>query len=80
MLVKPLVGGEVAVCLFNKGPKEMQIGTSLRAVSNLAFAGLPSAESYTCTDLWEKTSADTMDMLSAVVPAHGVKVYRVKAK
>lgn len=80
VLVKPLVGGEVAVCLFNKGPKEMQIGTSLRAVSNLAFAGLPSAESYTCTDLWEKTSADTMDMLSAVVPAHGVKVYRVRAK
>lgn len=80
ILVKPLAGGEAAVCLFNKGPKELQIGTSLRGVSNLAFAGLPSAEKYICTDLWEKTNAETMDMLSAVVPSHGVKVYRVKAK
>ncbi len=79
VLVKPLLGGEAAVCFFNKGPKEMQIGTSLRGVSNLAFSGLPGAERYACTDLWEKTTAETVDMLSAAVPLHGVKVYRVKA-
>ncbi len=79
VLVKPLSGGEVAVCLFNKGPKSMSISTSLRAVSNLAFAGLPIASQYACTDLWEKTTANIADVITAQVPSHGVKVYRVKA-
>lgn len=78
VLVKPLVGGEAAVCLFNKGPKAMRISTSLRAVSNLAFTGLPSASQYACTDLWEKTTANIADVITAEVPPHGVKVYRVK--
>ena len=59
----------------------MQMTTSLKAVSNMAFVGLPlSADGYICTDLWEKTSSEMLDALSAEVPAHGVKVYRVKAK
>ena len=81
ILVKPLANGEAAVCFFNKAPKAMQMTTSLKAVSNMAFVGLPlSADGYTCTDLWAKTSTEVLDALSAEVPSHGVKVYRVKAK
>ena len=81
ILVKPLANGEAAICFFNKAPKAMQMTTSLKDVSNMAFVGLPlSADGYTCTDLWAKTSTEVLDALSAEVPSHGVKVYRVKAK
>lgn len=81
ILVKPLANGEAAVCFFNKAPKAMQMTTSLKAISNMAFVGLPlSADGYTCTDLWAKTSTEVLDALSAEVPSHGVKVYRVQAK
>lgn len=81
VLVKPLANGEAAVCFFNKGIKSMQMTASLKSIANMAFVGLPiSTEGYTCTDLWEKNTFDLSDVLSAEVPAHGVKVYRVKAK
>lgn len=81
ILVKPLANGEAAVCFFNKAPKEMQMTTSLKSIANMAFVGLPmSQDGYECTDLWEKTTTQATDVLSAGVPSHGVKVYRVKAK
>ncbi len=81
ILVKPLANGEAAVCFFNKAPKVMPMTASLKSIANMTFAGLPmSQDGYDCTDLWEKTTVQASDVLSAVVPSHGVKVYRVKAK
>lgn len=80
VLVKPLAGGEVAVCLLNKGPTAAQMHASLKEIANLAFAQLPTAAQYVCTDLWEKTESVTPDAITASVPTHGVKVYRVHAK
>ncbi len=79
VLVKPLENGEVAVCLFNKGPKAMTMTASLRAVANQAFSGLPVASQYVCRDLWEKTETTTSDLLTPSVESHGVKVYRIRA-
>lgn len=79
VLVKPLENGEIALCLFNKAPKEMTITASLRSIANRTFAGLPVASQYVCRDLWDKNEVTTNDLLTPAVPAHGVKVYRVRA-
>lgn len=79
VLVKPLENGEVALCFFNKGPVAMQMDASLSQVANLAYVDLPASGKYSYTELWSKESAETANTISANVPSHGVKVYRVKA-
>ena len=79
VLVKPLENSEIALCLFNKAPKEMTVTASLRSIANQTFAGLPTATQYVCRDLWDKNEITTNDLLTPAVPAHGVKVYRVRA-
>ena len=44
------------------------------------YCGLPEAESYEVTELWSGDQYDTPDEISAMIPPHGVKVYRIKAK
>lgn len=80
VLVKPLENGEIALCLFNKAPKPMHMEASLAKIAGMTFAGLPTSKNYTCTELWDETTLQTADVVSATVPAHGVKVYRVKAE
>lgn len=80
VLVKPLENGEVAVCLFNKGPKAVNMTASLKEIANMTFSGLTVAANYACTELWEETTTETADVLTASVASHGVKVYRVQAK
>jgi hypothetical protein len=42
-----------------------------------AAAGLAPAQDYALEDLWNHTSAESAGTLAAVVPAHGVTLYRV---
>lgn len=79
ILVKPLENGEVAVCLFNKGPISLSMSVSLNNVANLAYTDLVSSPNYSYTELWSDEQAVTNDKIIADVPSHGVKVYRVKA-
>lgn len=79
ILVKPLENGEAAVCLFNKGPVTLNMNVSLNEVANQAYTDLPSSPHYSFTELWSEEQAVTNDNISADVPSHGVKVYRVKA-
>lgn len=79
VLVKPLSDGETAVCLFNKALRELPMRVSLREVANLVYTDLPPCENYRYTELWSKKPGETDDEIIADVPAHGVKIYRVKA-
>ena len=79
ILVKPLENGEAAVCFFNKGITTMSMCVSLNEVANLAYTDLPSSPNYSYTELWSDEQSVTNDKILADVPAHGVKVYRVKA-
>lgn len=72
VLVKPLQNGDHAVVLFNKSSAPAQITTSLSA---LGISGTVSIR-----DLWQhRDLGQTSDAISAMVPAHGVAMYRLAA-
>jgi alpha-galactosidase len=72
VIVKPLVGGSVAVALFNTGdaPGTIAIDT--------AAAGLPPADCYTVRDLWaHRTTTATRAIERAAIPPHGVAMLKL---
>lgn len=79
VLVKPLEGGEVAVCLFNKSPSTLNMTVSLKSIADEAFVDLNNNGNYQYTELWDNEISVTNDKITADVPSHGVKVYRVKS-
>ncbi len=79
VLVKPLENNEVAVCFFNKGPATANISIDLKDIHNVVNVTLPNTSSYVCRDLWDKTETVVTDRITAGVPSHGVKIYRVSA-
>ena len=78
-LVKPLAGGEAAICFFNKSSETKPFSLRLNAIAAKDWTGLPFAETYEVTDLWSKMTGNVADELRCNVAPHGVKVYRVKA-
>ena len=79
VLVKPLENNEVAICFFNKGISKAKMCYSIADLHNIVNVTLPQAEKYLCKDLWDKTETVVSDTISAEVPSHGVKVYRISA-
>ncbi|HRT81717.1 MAG TPA: hypothetical protein P5127_00995, partial [Oscillospiraceae bacterium] len=78
-LLKPLEGGEVALCFFNKSNEEKVFEQRMQELAAQMFVDLPYADSYEVFDLWDKTSETIEHTIFACVPPHGVKVYRIKA-
>jgi Alpha galactosidase A/Alpha galactosidase C-terminal beta sandwich domain len=65
--------GDAIVGLFNTGGKAEVVSVPASAV------GLPENESgYSLHDLWTGETKKTSDTISAVVPSHGVVLYRVR--
>ena len=79
ILVKPLENRELALCFLNKtgSPKEMTM--NITKLHNEVYVDLPITKTYSVTDLWENTTKVLAGDITATVPAHGVKVYRIKA-
>lgn len=72
VLDKPLSNGDHAIALYNSTD-------SLATVSVAASAtGLPRARAYRLRDLWSNSLLEARSTISAVVPAHGTVVYRVR--
>jgi alpha-galactosidase len=71
VLTKPLANGDVSVVLFNENASAATIGTTAAA------AGAASSSSYRLTNLWSNAVTSTSGAISAVVPGHGVVMYRV---
>ncbi|HEV7964364.1 MAG TPA: NPCBM/NEW2 domain-containing protein, partial [Actinoplanes sp.] len=71
ILVKPLVGGDKAVVLFNEADAPQRIATSAIEI------GLPKAPGYAVRDLWAHTTRHTAGTIAATVPAHGSVMVRV---
>jgi alpha-galactosidase len=68
---KPLAGGAAAVALLNRGSEPLRITTSAGRL------GLAAAKTYTVRDLWVHTTARSDGVISALVPADSVVLYRV---
>jgi alpha-galactosidase len=71
VLTKPLTDGQRAVVLFNETNTAATISTSSSRI------GLGRAAAYTLLDLWTGAETTTTGAITAVVPAHGVVMYRV---
>jgi alpha-galactosidase len=72
---KPLANGDSAVALLNRGTGPLQISTTAASV------GLPAASGYQLQDLWTNTTTTTgaEGEFTALVPGHGVTLYRVSS-
>ena len=79
ILVKPLENKELAVCLFNKGEMTSKAEVSITELTSLGFIDLPKAKEYEVKDIWAEQIFTSQDKISAELPKHSVKVYRIKA-
>lgn len=77
ILVKSLENDELAVCFFNKGNTTATTSVNLNEIANQDYIDIPESDSYKAYELWDKTTDRVVDDLSATIPGHGVKVYRV---
>jgi alpha-galactosidase len=71
VLAKPLTDGQRAVVLFNQSNAPATISTSASRID------LPSAAGYTLLNLWTGSMTRTAGAITALVPAHGVVMYRI---
>ncbi len=79
VLVKPLENNEIAVCFFNKGVSELKMNIELKDIHNMVNVTLPKAQAYVCRELWDGTQETVSQKITASVPSHGVKIYRISA-
>ena len=79
VLVKPLENNEIAVCLLNKGPVEMEMSFDMKAIAKESFSRLPVADKYAVHDIWENKNFEIKDCYHEKLAPHSVKLYRIKA-
>ena len=71
VLTKPLTNGDRAVVLFNQTDKPATISTTAAKI------GLEGFSQYELLNVWTGDLSEVSDEVSAVVPPHGVVMYRV---
>ena len=65
--------GDALVGLFNTASAPREVATTAAAL------GLPAARDYALQDLWTHGTTESAGRIAAVVPSHGVALYRVRA-
>ncbi|MBQ4603503.1 MAG: alpha-galactosidase [Clostridia bacterium] len=80
VLVKPLEGDEFAVCFFNKANSPSRMEISLKEIVSKPFIATGMAEEYISRDLWKGKEKVISDKIEASVPAHGVRIFKVRVK
>lgn len=80
ILAKPLEDKELAVCFFNKSSKEAEAEIYFSDLVNETWIDLPESDYYEVFDVWNSVLETEDDELSAKIPGHGVRVFKVRAK
>lgn len=80
ILVKPLKGGEFAVCFLNKANSLTRMECSINEIISMPFVGANKADKYEANELWSDDIIIVSDKIEASVAPHGVKIYRVRGK
>lgn len=79
VLARPLANGDVALCLFNKANGTKSIKYDLGRLADDEYLELKKSGNYQVHNLW--TDERTTDsVITATLPKHSVKVYRIKAE
>lgn len=78
ILVKPLEGSRVALCVFNKGKKEAAANFNLSQLTNISTLNLAKKSGYKVLDVWENSVNEGVTQINTSVASHGVKVYIIE--
>jgi alpha-galactosidase len=79
ILARPLNNGDIAVCLFNKSSLAKTIDFEINSMANDDYINLKQSSNFDIHELWSDTRFNGTK-LSASIPKHGVKVYRITSK
>lgn len=77
IIARPLLNGDVAVCLFNKSSSSKNIHLELHELTEDQYLLMRKANEYELHELWsdKRTNATA---ISASLAKHSVQVYRIK--
>ena len=77
IIARPLLNGDIAVCLFNKTSALKNIHLNISELAEDRYLLMHTAQEYELHELWSDTR-ENASVISASIPKHGVKVYRIK--
>lgn len=80
VLAKPLKNNELAICFLNKTSTQKQMIVNLNELHNDPYISLPITDYYEVCEVWDNVLLTLKNSVSGIVPPHGVRVYRIKAK
>ena len=76
VIARPLENGDIAVCLFNKGPFSMKLSADINKLAKDEYLSFCVSSNYKIHEIWSgETFEDTK--LSAHLKKHSCKVYRI---
>ncbi len=76
IIARPLSGGDVAICFFNKSNKNKEIEYELNDLKEDAYLNMSRTNSAEVHDLWTDEIFHR-DTIKASIKPHGVKIYRI---
>ena len=77
VIARPLEGGDIALCFFNKYGGEKAARFDLNRLIDDAYFDLQQSSTFHSHELWTGEES-TGHMLRVRVPRHGVKVFRIR--
>lgn len=78
VLARPLLNGDVALCLFNKSSSVKNVNLNISDLADDNYLLMHKSSEYELHELWKDERAD-LSTLSVSVPKHGVRVFRIKS-
>lgn len=79
VLVKPLTGNRLAVCLFNKGSGTQTVSFNVTELTDKEYVSLPKSHRYKFLDVWENYEFVSDGAVSEAVGKHSVKLYIIES-
>ncbi len=80
MIAKPLSGGDIAVCIFNKTSVKGFYNFSLASLIKDAYVQLPNSSSYTAREVWSNRDQTVTKSLCGSIDKDDVHVFILSAK
>ena len=79
IIARPLENGDIAVCLFNKGPFKMNLSIDINKLADDEYLNFKAASNYKIHEIWDNDNTEDTK-LSAKLNKHSCKVYIISNK
>ncbi len=78
ILARPLLNGDVALCLFNKSGSVKNIHFNINELCDDSYLLMHKSDEYEAHELWSDERS-VLSNISASIPKHAVRVFRIKS-